>query len=322
MDERITKYFLGQLSKEERVHLLKERETDKEIKEDFAAAQNIHSLMRLTPASIGYTEGEENFARVEKKVKRRKMWSIGRRVAGYAAAVAITFIAVWVFTYDKGFSSGISMAQQELYVPAGQRARITLPDGSTVWLNAGSTLFYPSVFDKERKVKLEGEGFFDVAKDAHKPFIVTAGDVEVKALGTQFNVYNYKKSGLLRTTLAEGSVLVYYTGKEKSGHLLEPNQQLIIDNGEFILEKSIDKDELLWKDGIYSFKKERMHDIINKLELYFDVEIEVKNPRIPDYEYTGKFRQRDGILDILRIIQKIHHFKIENNEDLSKITLS
>jgi len=322
MDERITKYFLGQLSEEERICLFKERETDKEIRDDFATVQNIQGITHLTSACANPKEGEEKYASIERKVRRKNIWLTSRKIAGYAAAIAITFMATWMFTNNLKLSPEIAVSQQELYVPAGQRARITLPDGSTAWLNAGSTLFYPSVFGKERKVRLEGEGFFEVIKDVEKPFIVTADDVEVKALGTQFNVYNYKRSGLLSTTLTEGSVLVYYAGKEKAGQILEPNQRLIVENGIFKLEKNIDRDELLWKEGIYSFKKERMKDIIKKLELYFDVEIAVKNPRILEYEYTGKFRQRDGILEILRIIQKIHHFKIENNEDLSRITLS
>jgi len=83
-----------------------------------------------------------------------------------------------------------------------------------------------------------------------------------------------------------------------------------------------DKDKLLWKDGIYSFKKERMSAIIKKLELYYDVEIIVKDTAIYNYEYTGKFRQRDGVAEILRIIQKIHQFKIYQNEELNRITLS
>ncbi len=322
MDERIIKYFLGQLSEKERIGLLKERETDKEIRDDFSSIQNIRAITHLTSAGANPKEGEDKYTWIVKKVKRKNIWLTGRKIAGYAAAIVITFMATWMFSDSPESSPEIAVSQQELYVPAGQRARITLPDGSTAWLNAGSTLFYPSVFEKERKVRLEGEGFFEVTKDMEKPFIVTTGDIEIKALGTQFNVYNYKKSGLLSTTLTEGSVRIYYTGKEKAGYILEPNQRLIVENGMFRLEKNIDKDELLWKEGIYSFKKERMREIVKKLELYFDVEIVVQNPRILEYEYTGKFRQRDGILEILRIIQKIHRFKIENNEDLNKITLS
>ncbi|MDR2968066.1 MAG: FecR domain-containing protein [Tannerellaceae bacterium] len=322
MNERIIKYFLGELSAEERIDLLEKRETDKETKDDFAVMQNIRAITHLSSDCTERGEGERKYVQIEKNIRRKKIKLTIRKIASYAAVIAMTFVLTRIFMNEPEVAvPDMICAMQELHVPAGQRARITLPDGSAVWLNAGSNLTYPSVFEGERRVTLSGEGFFEVAKDEKKPFIVVAGETEIKALGTQFNVYNYRKADMLSTTLTEGSVKIYTAGKEKAAHILEPNQRLIVKNGIFKLKKSIDKDELLWKEGIYSFKKERMRDIIKKLELYFDVEIEVKNPRIPDYEYTGKFRQRDGVLEILRIIQKIHHFRIKSNEDLSRITL-
>lgn len=322
MDERITKYFGGELSEAERIGLLKERETDPKLKEDFATIQNLRAITYLSADCADSTEGEKKYTAIKKKTTRKNIRLISRRIAGYAAAMAVTFMITWMITDRPESLPQIAGIEQELYVPAGQRARITLPDGSSAWLNAGSRLYYPSVFGKERKVRLEGEGFFEVAKDADKPFIVAAADIEIKALGTQFNVYNYAKADFVSATLTEGSIVVYPAGKENEGQLLSPNQRLIVENGKFTLEKVMDADELLWKEGIYSFRKERMQDIIKKLELYFDVEIVVNNPRILEYEYTGKFRQRDGILEILRIIQKIHHFKIDNDKDISLITLS
>lgn len=323
MDERIIRYFGGELPEEERIALLRERETDEKIKEDFATIQNLQSITHLASFNTDHKKGREGYLRIEQKVRREKLWLTGKKIVGYAAVIAITFMVARMFTQTPAGSSDMVVSSlQELYVPSGQRARITLPDGSIAWLNAGSSLLYPSVFEKDRKVRLEGEGFFEVAKNTEKPFIVETGDIEIKALGTQFNVSNYPKANLLSATLTQGSILVYQTGKESTGQILEPNQQLFVENGIFRLEKSIDLDDLLWKDGIYSFKKEKMGHIIKKLELYFDVEITVTNPQILEYKYTGKFRQRDGVMEILRIIQKIHHFKIESNESLNKITLS
>lgn len=322
MDERITKYFLGELSEEERIDLLKERETKEELKNDFATVQNLQAITHLSANCVNAEKGEEKYIQIEKKQRNKKIWLISKRIAGYAAVIAITFLITRMISDEPNVLSEMAFTQQELYVPAGQRARITLPDGTVAWLNAGSTLLYPSYFEKERKVELKGEGFFEVAKNPDKPFIVAAGQIEVKALGTQFNVYNYPQADLQSATLTEGSVLVYPAGKEKAGYMLEPNQRLTRENGKFTLEKTIDPDELLWREGIYSFRKQRMQEIVEKLELYYDVEITVNNPRIMEYEYTGKFRQRDGVLEILRIIQKIHRFSIESNEDLSKIILN
>lgn len=199
-----------------------------------------------------------------------------------------------------------SVIAQELSVPAGQRAHILLPDGSKVWVNAGSTLSYPSLFSDERRVKLIGEAFFEVAK-GDKPFIVSTGKVDVKALGTQFNVFNYPKEEL-SVALLEGSVRIYRPEYERQGVILKPNQQLTENNGRFLISP-IDKNPIIWKEGLYAFDKQKLKDILKKLELYYDVKIFVKDVSILEYEYTGKFRQRDGVMEVLRIIQKFIHSK-------------
>ena len=84
----------------------------------------------------------------------------------------------------------------------------------------------------------------------------------------------------------------------------------------------MDPDELLWREGIYTFKRQKLGRIIEKLELYYDVKIVVKDPEILDYEYVGKFRQRDGVMEILHLIQRIHNFKIKKNDELNQIILS
>lgn len=149
---------------------------------------------------------------------------------------------------------------QKLSVPAGQRAHIVLPDGSKVWVNAGSTLTYPSIFGEERRVKLNGEAFFEVAKGT-LPFIVSTGKVDIKALGTQFNVFNYP-SEELTVALLEGSVRVYHPEQEQQGVLLSPEQQLTATaNGRFLVG-SITKDPIIWKDGLYAFDKQKLKDIL------------------------------------------------------------
>ncbi len=324
MDERITKYFQGELSEQERISLLLERENNEDLKKEFAAYQNIEAITLLSPSAISESKGQKGYALFERKLHTKKVHFYIKRAIGYAAAIIILIGGTWMITKNSIQEPlpQITAVQQELYVPAGQRARITLPDGTTAWVNGGSTLLYPSFFSDERKIFLTGEAFFDVAKDREKPFIVSTQSIDIMALGTQFDVYSYSKGDYTSTTLIEGSVKVYPTGKESEATILKPNQRLLFENGLFKLEESIDMDDLLWREGIYSFKKENMENIINKLQLYYDVDIIIKDPRILKYEYTGKFRQRDGVMEILRIIQKIHKFKIDKNEELNRITLS
>jgi ferric-dicitrate binding protein FerR (iron transport regulator) len=171
-------------------------------------------------------------------------------------------------------------------------------------------------------VKLVGEGYFEVSHNPDKPFIVSTSSMDVKALGTKFNVYSYPNAEYVRTILLQGCVCVYALGHENKGTLLHPNQQITYQNGQFKVEKMTDEDNLLWKEGIYSFKKEKLKQIIEKLELYYDVRIVVKNRHLLDYEYTGKFRQCDGVMEILRIIQQIHPFQLKMEEDMNRITIN
>ena len=324
MDEKVIKYFLGELTEDERIAVLRERMESEALKKKFAEMQNTLAIASLSSEAEDYKLGLKSNTLFIKKQRKNKTLKILRRTVGYAAAVCAIVIGTWTIA-DKTINplpEVMNPVQLELFVPAGQRARTTLPDGTVVWLNAGSTMHYPSFFENERKVLLTGEAYFDVAHNPEKPFIVSTDGMNIKALGTQFNVSSYQKSGYISATLIEGSIKVYQPEKEKDGLILTPNQQLIYENGKMRIEASYDKDMLLWKDGIYAFKRASMREIIKKLELYYDVEIIVKDKHILEYSYTGKFRQRDGVGELLRMIQKIHRFKITKDEELNRYTLS
>ncbi|MDR1120669.1 MAG: FecR domain-containing protein [Dysgonamonadaceae bacterium] len=321
MDERIIKYFDGELSEDERIRLLRESEVNIALREELLEVQNVRGVFLFSADDAGQAEGERQYRCFMRLRRRTKLFRMGGRVASYAAAVALLIFITWqttLLTIPK--STEQAVVRQELYTPAGQRARIILPDGSTAWLNAGSTLHYPSVFEGERRVSLTGEAFFDVAHDASKPFIVATGSLEITALGTQFNVSGYPDAEYMSASLVDGSIEIRTLGNPNKT-LLKPNQQANYAKGQFRIE-DLDKDQLLWKEGIYVFKGQSLEKIIGKLELYYDVEIVVTNPQILRYRYTGKFRQRDGAMEILRIIQKIHRFKIHRDEESNRITLS
>lgn len=323
MDEKIIKYYKGDLTQTEEADLLREAFSDPELKSRMIGYQHLHSFIALSPEAIDRESGRSKYHSFAKRLvflnRRKQLFSLMR----YAAVAVVFVLSTWAITYEyfTGTTTDWVAAQQELYVPAGQRARLTLPDGSKVWLNAGSHLSYPSVFGKERKVYLSGEGFFEVAKNEKVPFIVSTNTLDVKALGTQFNVFSYPEAGYSSVYLLEGSVKAYYPTSELSGVILEPNQYLVQREGQLSLETT-EPDYLLWREGIYTFNQQKLGDIIEKLKLYYDVNIVVKDNEILNYEYTGKFRQRDGVLEILRVIQVIHAFKISKDEKLNQIVLT
>ena len=321
MDEKILKYFLGELGEVEKIEFLKKQDIDSELKKEVSKFQNIMALLSLSPGSGDDEKASCSLQLLKRRKKIKKIKHIIYRSTRYAAAISLIIISTWFFT-KTGITETFTSGQQELYVPVGQRARITLPDGTIAWLNAGSTLTYPSVFNEERTVFMKGEAYFAVVKDETKPFIVETGHFNIKALGTRFNVYSYAKATNQNAILIDGSVKIYKPEAELEGVILTSNQQLFFENGNFRVEPFTDKNSLLWKDGIYSFENEKLDAIINKLELYFDVDIIVKNPSLLEKKYTGKFRQKEGIMEILRIIRKIHPYNIEKNETLNQIILT
>lgn len=322
MDEQLLQYFSNELPVEERLELIHRIENDNQLKAEFIRLQNLSAVSQLSIHPSDRNEGLKYFKLFDSRIKQNTQRKLLVNIAKYAA-IALILIAssIWTTLYLSG--NATETAINTLYVPAGQRAQITLQDGTEVWLNAQSTLKYPSHFSKKnREVEITGEAFFDVAQEKKRPFIVSTQHIDMKVLGTQFNVYSYPDAGYIQTNLVEGSVKIYQTENEKNSVTLKPNEQVIIRGNNMTVSNTHNPEHMLWKNGIYAFSNERLIVIIEKLQLYYDVKIVVEDPEIFNVRYTGKFRQRDGIDDILRILQKIQPFKIERDRDNNIITLT
>lgn len=319
MDEQIHNYFQGKLTPAEQNRLLHQIENDASLRAQYTAWQNTYALLDLIPGKDDYQKGENSYTAFI-GVKKKRTLRLSSLIK-YAAALALVVVSTWWIT-NTTIQHQLSSEINTLYVPAGQRARLTLQDGTTVWLNAKSQLTYPSRFSEDkREVSLVGEAFFDVSKNPSAPFTVSIKDVTVTVLGTEFNVLGYSETDYIQTSLLEGSIIVHSDHSNKTV-MLSPDQEVIIQNGLMNVTDIKQHAYFLWKDGIYSFEREKFGKIINKLELYYDTRIIVKDKEILDFIYTGKFRQQDGIDEILRIIQKIHNFKIDRDRENNIITLS
>lgn len=322
MEEKIPKYFSGDLGQSDTSELLNELKANELLQEEFIHMQNLYALTHLSKFSKNNSEGRKSFRVFLQQVKTRKRQKVIRLIMQYAALALVLIASTFFIT--QYFLSGIDHESiNTLVVPAGQRAQLTLQDGTSVWLNAQSTLTYPARFSgKTRRVTVSGEAYFDVAEDSKKPFIVSTQNIEMKVLGTQFNVYSYPGASSIKTDLIEGSLLVYSKLSPNTSVMLKPKEQIVIKNEQIFVQKTQSSDYFLWKEGIYTFENERLLDIIEKLQLYYDVKIIVKDPEIFNVHYTGKFRQRDGIDEILGIIQKIQRFNVQKDIENNVITIT
>lgn len=323
MDEQIKKYFHGELDTAERLKLLKQVESNDRLKEEFIECKNTYALLSLSDQVNDPQANQESYLRFNSRIKSKRFRRIFLQITRYAAIATLLILSTYWITIHYHPTLYPAVADNTLYVPAGQRVKLTLQDGTDVWLNSQTTFIYPAVFSgKERRISVEGEAYFDVAKDPEKPFIVSSQGVEMKVLGTKFNVHSYPGEKDIQTSLIEGSLHVYFSSSAQKGVILKPNEQVTIKDGTMKIGTIPHLDYFLWRDGIYSFENELLINILKKLQLYYDVKIEIKDPSIFKWEYTGKFRQRDGIDEILHMIQKIHKFTIEKDEDNNMITLS
>ncbi len=208
------------------------------------------------------------------------------------------------------------MATNTISVPAGQRINMTLTDGTNVWLNARTSLTYPVKFSKKnRQVILDGEAYFEVAKDKTKPFIVQTNKYNVEVLGTKFDVNAYSETGEFETTLMSGSVRVASTSDPAQKLTLKPNNKVYLQDGELHVSVVDDFNPYRWKEGLICFKNESFTSIMKDFEKYYGLTIQVRNKEVLKYVYTGKFRQTDGIDYALRVLQKDIKFSYQRDDE-------
>ncbi len=194
--------------------------------------------------------------------------------------------------------------------PKGNIFKIDLPDGSKVWMNAKSELSFPSKFvGAERVVRLEGEAYFEVAKDDEQPFVVTFGDQKVKVLGTHFNITAYDE-GVQHTTLIEGKVQVERGGETM---MLSPNEQVTMVGGK-MRKKSIDASEYIaWKEGYFVFHNATPNEIMQQLTYWYDLKVRPDGSGSRE-RFSGKISKQMNLADVLEVLQVAGiHFKISEN---------
>lgn len=305
--ETLYKFFEGTASYEEETRIRQWMEQSPENGREFLKERKIFDSMLL----LG------NEKAIEEKM-RHKSWSLnsfGTELIKIAAVVAVTLGLSFLYQYVSDKNEVVPM--QSIYVPTGQRVDITLSDGTNVWLNARTKIVYPAVFNNSiRQVTIDGEAYFDVAKDTKRPFIVETGKCNMEVLGTKFNVEGYSERDDFEVTLMEGSVRIASHIGLRDTLTLKPNSKACLQkDGKLRIVAVDDYDPYRWKEGLICFRNESFLSIMNDLEKYFGVSIVVENKNALKYNFTGKFRQVDGIDYALRVLQRDIRFKYERDDE-------
>ena len=222
------------------------------------------------------------------------------------AAVAIVLLGlITVTAYWQG-SRQIQSNFSDIVVeaPLGSKTKLTLPDGSTVWLNAGSKMVYSQGFGvSDRRLAFQGEGYFEVEKNDEMPFLVQTHDVNVTVVGTKFNFRNYPEDEEAVVELLEGKVALENQLKEESVRYLSPNEKMVLHKatGEMDITSAKVKEATLWTENILLFDEDLLPDIVRELERSYHVQIEIENEDLKQTRFYGQFNQLEQNLSLIHI---------------------
>ncbi|WP_075557133.1 FecR family protein [Parabacteroides timonensis] len=230
-------------------------------------------------------------------------------------AVSIALLVVSSFLY-KIHTEPRPLAYMEVASMVGSKTRVLLPDSTIVWLNGNSYIRYPEVFDENtRQIELIGEAFFDVTENKEKPFIVNLEGMHVQVLGTEFNILADANSGVIETTLIEGSVALFneQNSSPTADRILVPGQQALFDkqSGSIEVRPVRTSSYTSWMTGDFFFEKITFGEILSVLERSFSVKFHLKNEAIKEVFLTAQFTHKESLEEILSILQISMRYKFE-----------
>lgn len=232
----------------------------------------------------------------------------------YAAGVALLCLISY-FSYWKG-ADGVKEGFADIVVeaPLGSRTKLSLPDGTLVWLNAGSRMTYSQGFGVEnRKVELSGEGYFEVKRNEEVPFLVKTSSLQVKVLGTKFNFRDYPDDAEAIVSLSEGKVALSNLLKKEKDAFLSPDERVVLNkkNGSMQVEASTVSNALEWTNGYLFFDEELLPDVAKELERSYNVKIRIVGDSLKTFRFYGNFVRREQsireVLEVLAATRKIRY---------------
>lgn len=312
--ELLYKFFEGLTTEQENEMIKAWMESSPENEKRFFEERKIYDAIILNSEESKVHEYSLPDEEIGESRPRIPMYV--KEIMKIAAAILVTLLGSWYFFSQDDVDSN-PVAMQTINVPAGQRLNLVLPDGTNVWLNAKTTIKYPVAFNsKERLVTIDGQAYFDVAKNEKVPFLVKTPQGTVQALGTKFDILDYSDGERdFQAMLMEGSVKVQLSDKESESVILSPEKKAFLDKGKLEVIHVSDMSAYQWKEGLISFRNEAFEDIMKSFEKTYDITIVIENTKVKNISFTGKFRIIDGVEYALRVLQRDVNFKFERDID-------
>lgn len=263
-----------------------------------------------TYPSLSQEKTDSLYCHLHKKMKISPFYKITRHWGQIAASILLLFASGLTILYYIQHQELQTLAEQDVIVRSGDSgtSQVSLPDGTLVRLNANSSLTYQQNFGQNnRKVKLSGEGYFEVKKNTEKKFIVNTGYIDVTVLGTKFNLYAYEDKDIIEMALVEGHVNVSTSKPPYQTICVKPNEKVTYNkyDNKLNIEKTTTKIETAWLNKELVFREEKLENVFQCLSRKFRVKFSIDSSVSVDDVYTGAFDD-EKIEDILEVL-KIHY---------------
>jgi transmembrane sensor len=238
--------------------------------------------------------------------------SVGKLASQSGISITKSKTGQVIYTINKAITpvKDAKVEYNTITTPRGGQYVINLPDGTTVWLNAESSVKFPVSFINldERHVELKGEAYFEVAPDKDRPFKVLSNQQVVEVFGTHFNVMAYANEANVETTLLEGKVSVTYQSKEK---FIKPGQQVQLIAGEMKVLNNVDLEgTIAWKNKVFQFDNTDIDKVLRQIERWYNVDVQYAGPK-PDVSFTGVIPMNVNVSKILRVMEQTCNVKFE-----------
>lgn len=311
MEEKWNQYFQDELKVSEKSELFKQLDADESAMQDFVRLNNAWGIFELLLHEDDSRMAQEGKKRLFERMRKNKIRRYLIHLARYAAVICVVAMVTRYLAATSG-SGEPEIVYTELHVPSGQRLHITLADGSSVWLSPQTRMRLPSDFSKDnREIEIDGEGFFTIAKDEKRPFIVSSKGYNVEVSGTKFNLFSYTENPKFEVRLLEGKVHVYADTDKANPILLAPHEKVSLVNDVLVKSAFNYTNEAFLASGIYDFQSTPFSDILDYLSLWYEVRFEIKEPALLATKVTAKFRLNDDIERILTALQNAFRFNFK-----------
>jgi len=322
IDSIIQKYLQGVSSEDENQQLHQWIEQSPENRKRLFAEKDIWDTYNFHSDLKKYQTAPELEILKQRIGVKKSTKTIGLSdLMKIAAVLLISFGLGWStqFISLNSKQETVEITKQEIFVPKGQVNQVFLADGTRIWINSETRLTIPSVFaTDERVVKLNGEAFFEVAKDAKRPFRVEVNGQQIEVLGTSFNVRAYENSNEIETTLETGQIQLH-TGSQTT--LLKPGEQSLFNKSEkqLVISKVNPETFSSWKDGRYEFQNEDLLEVFKVVERWYDVEITADETYFRGMRFSGVIKRNKDANHFLELLNLTVPIRYEVKTDKIRI---